>query len=73
MDVLSHQFVFCVQKLRSTENDELRQQVQAYLDNIFDVAMLVEDAETKTAAIERVSELSENNSHVSGSKSAPNL
>uniref|UniRef100_UPI00358F7C6A formin-like protein 2 n=2 Tax=Myxine glutinosa TaxID=7769 RepID=UPI00358F7C6A len=53
-----------LEQLRSTENDELRQQVQAYLDNFFDVAMLVDDAETKNAAIERVSELIEHNSHL---------
>ena len=32
-------------------------QISAYLDNVFDVAALMEDSETKSAAIERVSEL----------------
>lgn len=35
-------------------------QIQAYLDNVFDVGTLLEDAETKTAALERVEELEEN-------------
>ncbi len=40
-------------------------QIQAYLDNVFDVGALLEDAETKNAALERVEELEENMSHVS--------
>lgn len=40
-------------------------QIQAYLDNVFDVGALLEDAETKNAALERVEELEENISHVS--------
>lgn len=32
-------------------------QISAYLDNVFDVAALMEDSETKTAALERVAEL----------------
>lgn len=39
-------------------------QIQAYLDNVFDVGALLEDAETKNAALERVEELEENMSHV---------
>lgn len=35
-------------------------QIQAYLDNVFDVGTLLEDAETKNAALERVEELEEN-------------
>lgn len=38
--------------------------IQAYLDNVFDVGALLEDAETKNAALERVEELEENMSHV---------
>lgn len=41
-------------------------QIQAYLDNVFDVGALLEDAETKNAALERVEELEENMSHVRG-------
>lgn len=32
-------------------------QISAYLDNVFDVAALMEDSETKTAALEKVAEL----------------
>lgn len=55
----------CVfQKLKHTESDKLQVQIQAYLDNVFDVGALLEDAETKNAALERVEELEENMSHV---------
>lgn len=43
-------------------------QIQAYLDNVFDVGALLEDAETKNAALERVEELEENISHVTTSQ-----
>lgn len=48
------------QRLKHTESDRLQVQIQAYLDNVFDVGTLLEDAETKTAALERVEELEEN-------------
>ncbi|XP_018568312.1 formin-like protein CG32138 isoform X1 [Anoplophora glabripennis] len=44
-------------KLRFTESEELQVQISAYLDNVFDVAALMEDSETKTAALEKVAEL----------------
>lgn len=47
------------QRLKHTESDRLKVQIQAYLDNVFDVGTLLEDAETKTAALERVEELEE--------------
>ncbi|KAG7275713.1 hypothetical protein CRUP_011340, partial [Coryphaenoides rupestris] len=37
-------------------DDYLDVQIQAYLDNVFDVGALLEDAETKNAALERLSE-----------------
>ena len=40
-------------------------QVHAYIDNMIDVATLLEDSDTKTAALERVAELEENLSWVS--------
>lgn len=40
-------------------------QISAYLDNVFDVAALMEDSETKTAALEKVAELEDELSHVS--------
>ncbi|XP_037936556.1 formin-like protein isoform X5 [Teleopsis dalmanni] len=46
-----------LEKLRMTESEELKVQISAYLDNVFDVAALMEDSETKTAALERVQEL----------------
>lgn len=58
---------FCAQRLKHTESDKLKVQIQAYLDNLFDVGTLLEDAETKNAALERVEELEENLSHVSES------
>uniref|UniRef100_A0A671QZC5 Formin-like protein 2 n=1 Tax=Sinocyclocheilus anshuiensis TaxID=1608454 RepID=A0A671QZC5_9TELE len=51
-------------KLKHTESDKLHVQIQAYLDNVFDVGALLEDAETKNAALERVEELEENMSHL---------
>ena len=53
-----------LQRLKHTESDRLQVQIQAYLDNVFDVGTLLEDAETKTAALERVEELEENLSTV---------
>ena len=64
--MLSDTLVFLdLQKLKHTESDKLQVQIQAYLDNVFDVGALLEDAETKNAALERVEELEENISHVS--------
>ncbi|KAJ8004012.1 hypothetical protein DPEC_G00154380 [Dallia pectoralis] len=53
-----------LERLKHTESDRLQVQIQAYLDNVFDVGTLLEDAETKTAALERVEELEENMSHM---------
>ncbi|KAJ8981735.1 hypothetical protein NQ317_008996 [Molorchus minor] len=46
-----------LENLRLTESEELHVQISAYLDNVFDVAALMEDSETKTAALEKVAEL----------------
>lgn len=54
-----------LQKSRHTESEKLQVQIQAYLDNVFDVGGLLEDAETKTVALEKVEELEEQLSHVS--------
>lgn len=43
----------------------LQVQISAYLDNVFDVAALMEDSETKTAALEKVNELEDELGHVS--------
>ncbi|KAM9700067.1 formin-like protein 2 isoform 5-T5 [Menidia menidia] len=54
-----------LESLKHTESDRLQVQIQAYLDNVFDVGTLLEDAETKTAALERVEELEESLSTMS--------
>ncbi|TNN82485.1 Formin-like protein 3 [Liparis tanakae] len=53
-----------LEKCKHTESDKLSVQIQAYLDNVFDVGGLLEDAETKNAALEKVDELEEHLSHV---------
>uniref|UniRef100_A0A452TQ18 Formin like 3 n=1 Tax=Ursus maritimus TaxID=29073 RepID=A0A452TQ18_URSMA len=47
-----------------TESEKLQVQIQAYLDNVFDVGGLLEDAETKNVALEKVEELEEHVSHL---------
>ncbi|KAJ8258252.1 hypothetical protein GJAV_G00194830 [Gymnothorax javanicus] len=53
-----------LEKSRHTESDKLQVQIQAYLDNVFDVGGLLEDAETKNVALEKVEELEEHLSHL---------
>ncbi|XP_065507014.1 formin-like protein 1 [Caloenas nicobarica] len=48
-----------LESLRLTESDKLQVQIQAYLDNVFDVGAMLEDAETKTAVLEHMEELQE--------------
>ncbi|XP_041491680.1 formin-like protein 1 isoform X5 [Microtus oregoni] len=48
-----------LQRLRLTESDKLQVQIQAYLDNVFDVGTLLEDTETKNAVLEHMEELQE--------------
>ncbi|XP_047741533.1 formin-like protein [Hyalella azteca] len=50
-------------RLRNTESEELHVQICAYLDNVFDVAALMEDSETKTAALERLHDTEEELAH----------
>lgn len=45
-------------------------QIQAYLDNVFDVGTLLEDTETKNAVLEHMEELQE---QVATVRTAPNL
>lgn len=52
------------QTLRLTESDKLQVQIQAYLDNVFDVGAMLEDSETKTAVLEHMEELQEHVSQV---------
>ncbi|XP_036079004.1 formin-like protein 1 isoform X2 [Rousettus aegyptiacus] len=48
-----------LETLRLTESDKLQVQIQAYLDNVFDVGALLEDTETKNAVLEHMEELQE--------------
>ncbi|XP_067412360.1 formin-like protein 1 isoform X2 [Emydura macquarii macquarii] len=48
-----------LKRLRYTESDKLQVQIQAYLDNIFDVGALLEDTETKNAVLEHMEDLLE--------------
>lgn len=50
-------------KLRNTESEDLQVQIQAYLDNVFDVGALMEDAEQKNAALEHAQQLVQQLSH----------
>ena len=61
--------IYFLQKLRHTESDRLSVQVHAYLDNMIDVAALLEDSETKTEALEKAAELEDELSQV-GNKDA---
>ncbi|XP_010225286.1 PREDICTED: formin-like protein 1 [Tinamus guttatus] len=48
-----------LERLRLTESDKLQVQIQAYLDNVFDVGAMLEDTETKNAVLEHMEELQE--------------
>uniref|UniRef100_A0A665VHZ5 Formin-like protein 1 n=1 Tax=Echeneis naucrates TaxID=173247 RepID=A0A665VHZ5_ECHNA len=54
-----------LERLKFTESDRLLVQIQAYLDNVFDVGALLEDAETKNALLEHMEELQEHNAQLS--------
>ncbi|KAF4525861.1 hypothetical protein B566_EDAN018218 [Ephemera danica] len=49
--------------LRHTESEELKVQILAYLDNVFDVAALMDDSEIKTSALEQVADLEDELGH----------
>ncbi|CAL8284537.1 unnamed protein product [Merluccius merluccius] len=51
--------------LRETESERLQVQVQAYLDNLLDVAALLEDAEAKTHLVEHLETVQEHNTQLS--------
>ena len=46
-----------LERLRNHESEELAVQISAYVDNEFDIAVLMEEAEEKVAAMERVADL----------------
>lgn len=53
------------QRLKFTESERLLVQIQAYLDNLFDVGGLLEDVESKANLGEHLEELQEQNSQLS--------
>uniref|UniRef100_A0A673XES0 Formin like 1 n=1 Tax=Salmo trutta TaxID=8032 RepID=A0A673XES0_SALTR len=53
-----------LESLKLTESEKLQVQIQAYLDNVFDVGALLEDAENRGEVLEHVDELQEHNSQV---------
>merc|ERR1719348_2055400 len=55
----------CLERLGHHESDELAVQVSAYVDNVLDVAALMEDSETKQAALDQVADLEDELSRVS--------
>ena len=46
-----------MERLKNHESEELAVQISAYVDNEFDIAVLMEEAEEKVAAMERVADL----------------
>ncbi|XP_062234892.1 formin-like protein 1 isoform X2 [Platichthys flesus] len=60
-----HELDDYLERLKFTESDRLLVQIQAYLDNVFDVAALLEDAEAKNALLEHMEELQEHNTQLS--------
>uniref|UniRef100_A0A8C8H422 Formin-like protein 1 n=1 Tax=Oncorhynchus tshawytscha TaxID=74940 RepID=A0A8C8H422_ONCTS len=54
-----------LESLKLTESEKLQVQIQAYLDNVFDVGALLEDAENRGGVLEHVDELREHNSQLS--------
>ncbi|MED6284131.1 Formin-like protein 1 [Characodon lateralis] len=54
-----------LEQLKFTESDRLLIQIQAYLDNLFDVAALLEDAETKNSLLEHIEQQQELNTQLS--------
>ncbi|XP_049336227.1 formin-like protein 1 isoform X3 [Astyanax mexicanus] len=57
-------YLECVQRIRQSESERLQVQIQAYLDNVFDVGALLEDAETKNALLEHLEELQQHNAQL---------
>ena len=55
----------CLDNLRNHESDELSVQISAYVDNEFDVAALMEEAESKQAALDQIQDLEEELGRVS--------
>ncbi|CAB1341732.1 unnamed protein product [Coregonus sp. 'balchen'] len=54
-----------LETLKLTESEKLQVQIQAYLDNVFDVGALLEDAENRGGVLDHVEELQEHNTQLS--------
>ncbi|KAF5903969.1 formin-like protein 1, partial [Clarias magur] len=54
-----------LETLKESENERLQVQVQAYLDNLFDVGVLLEDAEAKNTLLEHLEEVQQSNTELS--------
>ncbi|TRZ00317.1 hypothetical protein DNTS_034092 [Danionella cerebrum] len=55
-----------LERLNVTESERLLIQIQAYLDNVFDVGAMLEDAEAKNTVMEHLEELQEQNTQLIG-------
>ncbi|XP_043082984.1 formin-like protein 1 [Puntigrus tetrazona] len=53
-----------LEKLTLSESERLQVQIQAYLDNVFDVGALLEDAEAKNTIMEHLEDLQEQNTQL---------
>uniref|UniRef100_A0A8C1JWB1 Formin like 1 n=1 Tax=Cyprinus carpio TaxID=7962 RepID=A0A8C1JWB1_CYPCA len=53
-----------LEKLTVTESERLQVQIQAYLDNVFDVGAMLEDAEAKNTIMEHLEEQQEQNTQL---------
>ncbi|CAL8260933.1 unnamed protein product [Arctogadus glacialis] len=54
-----------LERLSDTESERLQVQIQAYLDNLFDVAALLEDAEAKNDLLEHLERVQQHNTQLS--------
>ncbi|XP_062388254.1 formin-like protein 1 [Sardina pilchardus] len=54
-----------LEELKSTESEKLQVQIQAYLDNVFDVGAMLEDAENRGPILDHVEELQNHNQQLS--------
>ncbi|KAK7123411.1 hypothetical protein R3I93_021740 [Phoxinus phoxinus] len=53
-----------LERLNVTESERLQLQIQAYLDNVFDVGAILEDAEAKNTIMEHLEEQQEQNTQL---------
>ncbi|XP_055038174.2 formin-like protein 1 isoform X2 [Misgurnus anguillicaudatus] len=54
----------CLERLNATESERLQLQIQAYLDNLFDIGAMLEDVEAKNTIMEHLEELQEENTQL---------